>query len=72
MSVTEESCSKMFEEHTPLDVKYESVKEFIETNHRLNNLLKETGGKLTSLQSSRDQLQQVVKEIQIQASQALN
>lgn len=69
--LSEGSCQKMFEERTKVDLKYESVKELIEANHSLNDLIKETGEKLSRLQSSRDELQEMAGKIKLQADQAL-
>lgn len=61
----------MFEDRTEVDLNYETVKEFIEANHNLNDLIKDTAEKLTTLQSSRDELQEMAGKIKQQAVQAL-
>lgn len=62
----------MFEDRTKVDVKYETVKEFIEANNSLNDLVKETGEKLSRLQTSRDEFQEMAGKIKLQAVQALH
>ncbi|XP_054257650.1 UPF0449 protein C19orf25 homolog [Macrosteles quadrilineatus] len=67
----EGSSKKMFEECSELDLKFESVKEFIEANHTLKNLLKETEQKLQEVQKNRDELREMAESIKLKAAKAL-
>lgn len=62
----------MFEERTKLDIKFETVKEFIGVSDSLNILVKETEEKLSRLQSNREELDEMRENIKEQAVKALN
>lgn len=62
----------MFEERTKLDIKFETVKEFIGVSDSLNILVKETEEKLLRLQSNREELDEMRENIKEQAVKALN
>lgn len=62
----------MFEERTKLDIKFETVKEFIGVSDSLNILVKETEEKLSKLQSNREELDEMRENIKEQAVKALN
>lgn len=68
----EGSCKRMFEERTKLDIKFETVKEFIGVSDSLNILVKETEEKLSRLQSNREELDEMRENIKEQAVKALN
>lgn len=62
----------MFEERTKLDIKFETVKEFIGVSDSLKILVKETEEKLSRLQSNREELDEMRENIKEQAVKALN
>ncbi|KAG8247303.1 UPF0449 protein C19orf25 homolog [Homalodisca vitripennis] len=68
----EGSCKRMFDERTKTDEKFEIVKECIGANQDLNGLIIKTGEKLTRLQNSRDELQEMTESIKNKVAGALD
>lgn len=62
----------MFDEHTPIDIKFSTLKEFIEASQSLKSLMKETGEKISTLQSSKQDVEETTEKIKEQGLKVIN